>query len=502
MASAVSGSKGTATPAAAAQQPSALPVHPDDRVDDDTRVISFSTSYPYLVTPKKYRYIRWAAVISIISVFTVVVLSVLAWAQIKFKQRVNNRASGYYIDPPLAGCWDADSNLLPGANATVCSQSVIVEISPLKWDASSSILSVQYKMALGSFFLDTLGRYSQNDSFILDTLVTSKAVKKGERPVAFTVDIPIVVDVSNYPVEVYETGLFSLPLWTNTKNPTNLPTAVPQLAFIELRSMPTFEFDAPVLDAPQHGFKIKFRRSPVIKAIVLLTFFLMHMWVVIAAMLTGQVIFRERDAQPIMNWVASAVFSMGTIRAAQPLAPPIGTTADLVTYVYAILAISFSAFVAFVVNFRSHKPKTKDKDLEKREKKIKWRKFLKEEAEEAKKKAAAEAAANEETKKTGSTATLISEADANGNGAQVQPAAVPRPVTYQPAHGTEVATVTPPQAYNQHQVVPQLLVSSDAGPASLPVPTRLSSLERPASPDRPVPELVPPKRYQSAKVVL
>ncbi|KAJ3202727.1 hypothetical protein HDU67_000327, partial [Dinochytrium kinnereticum] len=329
------------------------PLHPDDAAAKDNATSStswaFKASYPYLVTPKKLRGVRWALWFFIGGVLVIGVLFAASSAQVNFNKRVRTRGADFYASPLLAEiCSDqetADPEIIAG-----CQEVVFATITPVKWDPSSFTLSVQYDLAFGRTLADELGRLKTNSNVIFDAAYSSKIIKPRERANMLTVDIPVGVDISQYPFEVYNVQLFAVPV-------ESLPEGgriIPQVTDLVLNNLPSFAFDTPSVNAsePTAMFNVSFRRTPVVKIVVIFTWVVMHLWVIIVVFLTAQVIYRDREPQALMAWVATSVFSMGTIRAAQPIAPAVGTTADMVTYIWAIMIIALSSFICFIFNFR------------------------------------------------------------------------------------------------------------------------------------------------------
>ncbi|KAJ3104146.1 hypothetical protein HDU97_009497 [Phlyctochytrium planicorne] len=359
-------------------------VHPDDKKDTSTWGVSLS--YPFLLTPKKYRGVRWLIWILLAVLIVGGILFGAAFSQVKFDNKQKNKKENFFVSasiPEICQSDDPDVNLNPD-----CTTFTFAQITPLKWDPSAFTLTVQYDISFGSSLVDAIGRLATNVSVVYDTAYASKTIKPNERANSLTIEVPVIVDVSKYPFETYTFELYAIPILASKP-----PLPIPQVTFLNQQSLPTFVYDTATISGVDNPvFKVTFRRSPVVKGVVIFTWFVMHLWVTIVIFLTAQVIYRNREAGPLMNWVATSVFAMGTIRGAQPLAPPVGTTGDMVTYIYGIFVIALSSFICFIFNFRRYKPKPKDKELEKREKKMKFRKFLKEEEEEEKKKAATPAA--------------------------------------------------------------------------------------------------------------
>ncbi|KAI8845437.1 hypothetical protein BC829DRAFT_280188 [Chytridium lagenaria] len=279
------------------------------------------------------------------------------------------------------------------------------------------------------------------------------------------------------PFETYTATLYFFPVFVGNASAGEQPGIVLQQADLILNNLPSFAWDKPSVNTTEDyaQFQISFRRTPIVKVVVIFTWAVMHLWVVIVIFLTGQVIFRDREPQPIMTWVAASIFSMGAIRAAQPIAPAVGTVADMVTYIWAILVIALSSFICFVFNFRRYKPKPKDKELEKREKKMKWRKYLKEEAEEEKKKA--------ETTASASTSTLTPSPESSSSSTPV-------------LTSSHLNSSPPRQQIHQHYV-PQTAYAPQQ-PAYAPETTYAPVTTQAYANAQQLP-LAPPARVQSAR---
>ncbi|KAI9362119.1 hypothetical protein DFJ73DRAFT_891868 [Zopfochytrium polystomum] len=335
----------------------------DDRDNPDR--FGFSLSYPFFLTPKPYRFIRWSILWALFIGITLTATLLMAHQYVSTIAR-SNRSS------------ILESNQQPTYQLI---------FQPLKFDQSAGALHVLYTLTLTEQ-VDIVLR-ATNDTTI-ETGSASKTFKAGDQLVPFQVVYSIVTDTSNYPFDVYSTNITVMVTNTKTKDLASF-----NLLFFMDQPLQSFDYDDLIyfpfeddkgkpLDVVK--FQLTFRRSKLTKVIVLFTWLLMHMWTVMIVFLAAQCFFRDRPAHPFMVWAAASIFSMSTIRSIQPSAPIIGTKYDMGTYVWSVTVSCIAAFGLFVASFRKYKPESeKDKLLKKKEKEWKLRKFAREEAEEEEK---------------------------------------------------------------------------------------------------------------------
>ncbi|KAJ3104145.1 hypothetical protein HDU97_009496 [Phlyctochytrium planicorne] len=364
----------------------ATPV-PAQRQDGSTPLVEFSFKYPFIKTSKKARYGRWAIWFALAFVITAAILVPLAVQSINQNTKISNDQGVLFITPGLekAGCtpeifYDCAS-LAPAA--------AIIELTAIKFDPSKG-MTISFN---GQVKINEVGQPSlilpKEVRVDVDTK-TFTAPPNSIGTFSFTSTYTVTTDPALYPYETYEISF-------NILASTNVNASNPNdgIELFELAvsaatpfALPSFKQDPYVLKAissdpnlPGINVTLTFYRSTFTKIIVMFSWLLMHLWAIMVISLTGQVVFRDRDAMGFMIWTAASIFSMGTIRALQPASPPIGTLADVVTYIWGVAACSIMAFVLFCVTFRTFKPKTAwDKEFTKKEKASKWRAILKDEA--------------------------------------------------------------------------------------------------------------------------
>ncbi|KAJ1568029.1 hypothetical protein HK405_003853 [Cladochytrium tenue] len=351
--------------------PTADPAGPSSAAPAE--LFGVKTAYPYLQTPRRLRWVRWALWWLVFLVVTVVACWLLARYYSRALDKQQNKSKG-------VGDGTGDFT---------------VEFVPLKFDVSSSTLTVLFTPEDATTEADVLGRARNTTTFYVGGSPASKTFATGAVLTPFTVVYAVPADTSVYPFDAYALNFTIFALYANGDQATldldvNLETALPSFQYEDAvpYSLPDFN----VL-----GFSFAFRRSGLTIALTVFTWVLMHLWTVMVVFLAAQCIFRERPAYPFMVWAAASIFSMSTIRGIQPSAPVVGTYYDMGTYVWAVVISCVAAFALFVVSFHKHKPESeKDKLLKKKEKEFKFRKFIREETAltaEAEAKAAAEAPA-------------------------------------------------------------------------------------------------------------
>ncbi|KAI8853595.1 hypothetical protein BC829DRAFT_382399 [Chytridium lagenaria] len=337
-------------------------------------------SYPYLSTPKEYRFIRWIILISLLFLIIASLMLALAIPYRAFiTASLDSSQSVLFVSPTLRNC--SFTTIDEAKLCVVSNKGIFVKVRPNKFDFSTSVLSLTVEPVPTALFCNEVGILQENIKFEFSS--TTVTARKNQKLVPFDVDIPIDVDYSNYPFETFTPPPLELLILDEEDNA--FPFIVAENRMV---SIPSLEFDAIQAVVPEgaEGFDyvalvVGFRRNIVTRVIVIITWILLHMWAIMFMFMSLQAVFRERQVFSIMIWIAGGIIATGTIRKLQPEAPPVGTTGDVVTYIWSLIAGAVGTFAIFCAVFRDHKPKNpKDKEMEKRDKERRWRKLLSDEA--------------------------------------------------------------------------------------------------------------------------
>ncbi|KAI8845436.1 hypothetical protein BC829DRAFT_280180 [Chytridium lagenaria] len=125
------------TDAAAKQPPTAFSTttnpYPKERPDGTTPKAEFSTAYPFILTAKPSRYLRWALWFLVAIVVSITVLTPLGVFTARSNDKVFNDFGTSYVSPVLkrAGCD-------PGGILEFCNQLgdnvAVINVAPIKFD--------------------------------------------------------------------------------------------------------------------------------------------------------------------------------------------------------------------------------------------------------------------------------------------------------------------------------------------------------------------------------
>ncbi|KAJ1548658.1 hypothetical protein HK405_001046 [Cladochytrium tenue] len=320
-------------------------------------------SYPFVRTPKRARWLRWSLWWLLFAAITGAVCYVMAHYYKKGLKTQHNKTS-------MLGDGTAD---------------FLIVFQPLKFDVTSSTLTVLFTVTDQGADADPLGRIRNTTSFQVGGTTAAKTYTTGQQMIPFQVVYPIAADTSIYPFDAYNINVTLFATYTATSADASLDI----LAYLD-EPLQSFRYEDiqyyTFVDANGNalnvvGFNFAFYRAFLTMALTLFSWILMHMWTLMIVFLAAQCIFRDRNAHPFMLWAATSIFSMATIRGIQPSAPVVGTYFDMGTYIWSVIISCVAAFVLFVVSFQRHKPTSeKDKLLAKKEKELKFQKLLLEEA--------------------------------------------------------------------------------------------------------------------------
>ncbi|KAJ1568030.1 hypothetical protein HK405_003854 [Cladochytrium tenue] len=319
-------------------------------------------TYPFLRTPRRMRWIRWAVLWLLFAVVTGVLCYVMAHYYKQGLKRQHQKTSVF-------GDGTAD---------------FLVVFQPLKFDVTSSTLTALYTVTNQSASADPLGRISKTTVFQTGGTTASKTFTTGQQLAPFQVAYPIAADTSIYPFDGYSINITLFATYSGTGDLASidllayLDEPLQSFRFEDVQYYNFTDADGNALNVV--GFNFAFYRAFLTMALTIFSWVLMHMWTLMIVFLAVQCVFRDRTAHPFMVWAAASIFSMSTIRGIQPSAPVVGTYYDMGTYVWAVVISCAAAFVLFVVSFHKHKPTPeKDKLLAKMEKEVKLQKILREE---------------------------------------------------------------------------------------------------------------------------
>ncbi|KAJ1548657.1 hypothetical protein HK405_001045 [Cladochytrium tenue] len=445
-----------------------------------------SLHYPYIVLPKRYRWIRWCLWVLIFVGVTLLgsigLTRLLANTVAKHQQKGIN----LYISPALS---DAVSTFCADVDLTDCDLDALnftgfeIVITPLKFDTDALALTVDFSATPRGVLANDINVLPAGYNVTFSTFGGGATYTAKSAVSDFSATFAAYTSVTDYPFEQYSVFMT---VYAEHKVGESVGNLYELLVLLDPNSyVMGFTFDQPNMTNAADGvsavnIELTFRRNGTTKATVVFTWIVMHGWVIMVVLTTAQVMFRGRDPDPVMTWTAAAVFTIGQIRAIQPRNPSIGTVGDVVTYVWAVLIIALASFIQFSYNFRRYKPKSElDKALTKKEKESKWREILKAEAE---------------------TELLAKDSSAYLPAAPqvlVDNLSTPTPSTAMTSSSIDGATPVP-GVYFPGAPAPTAYMTSTVGamPAVLPV-TYAEPLPPPATPEPSA--IVPPPRQASAQ---
>ncbi|KAJ3095405.1 hypothetical protein HDU97_006987 [Phlyctochytrium planicorne] len=337
------------------------------------------------------RGIRWAVILSVAVLLAGVLLTAMFFPFLRNFNRKPKDVNLIYASTSIKSCVGADPDTLDneGFDSTddcIAKRSgILVKLRPISFDFDTTILNIDVTPVAGQSYVNEVGMLLKDLKFEFGS--DSKLFKKNTRLVPFTIKAATNVDYSKYPFEKFESVDVSM-LAIDVKDDTLIPIIVfeDRLASLPSLSISPFTADSLLLsDATTNtafeidgtAINIEFSRNLITKTIVILSWGLLHLWAIMFSWIALQSFFRERAEFALMTWIASGILSASTIRNLQPSAPPVGTIADTVTYIWALIVAALGTFLVFLQVFRSYKPQNaKDKEMEKRDKQRRWRKLL------------------------------------------------------------------------------------------------------------------------------
>ncbi|KAJ3112470.1 hypothetical protein HDU96_004517 [Phlyctochytrium bullatum] len=346
------------------------------------RDFSIQRSYPYIVVPKERRFIRWTIFVAAGILLGVGILAAIVVPYVHILRKTAGTYSIFYISPTLRECESLPREQL--LNCVTQKNGVLLHFYVAGFDEDASQLNVRVSPEPTKLVANEVGQTRLNLTFFVADSVNEFKVNTKLSP--FTVKVSAEVDMSYYPFETYALEQSYTYITDGAAND------IPFIAIEDTEGvkMPSYTVErmtatgSTMEDGTEYDamyFYIGMRRDAITRLIVVATWALFHLFAIMWLGMTLQAVFRGRDSFSILNWIASGIISAGTIRKLQPLAPSIGTIADVVTYIWAVIVATVSSFIFFCVVFRSYKPESpRDKELKARDKERRWRKLLADEA--------------------------------------------------------------------------------------------------------------------------